>query len=249
MRRLVPVLLLASLPFAVQAADTSRILQSVSPAAELKQVTLDAGVGQLKVSASPDDSVHVQVRLEKKSQNFLWFFHWMSQSTTKAISQVTLQQQSQGDSVTYTLKYPDHLDDGGIKQNWDVQVPSRLFTKVTMKVGQLSVNGIAGGVDVSLNVGEVILNTSAGSMKARVNVGQIRATSATAQPGNIRLSTTIGDARLSMKGRVDRDNMHHNGLGRTIDVTGNGPDQMDLELNIGEVSLHIGPKQTEDKTP
>lgn len=248
MSRVIPFLLLVLMPLATQAADASRTLQAISPAAGVNRIMIDAGVGQIRVSPSPDDGVHVQVRLEKKSQNFLWFFHWMSQSTAQAISQVSLQQQSQGDSITYTLKYPDHLDDGDIKQNWDVQIPSRLFTKVTMKVGQLTVNGIAGGVDVSLNVGEVVLNTPAGSMKARVNVGQIRATSATAQPGNIRLSTTIGDARLSMKGRVDRDNMHHNGLGRTIDVTGNGPDQMDLELNIGEVSLHIGPKQTEDKT-
>ncbi|MGH8371966.1 MAG: hypothetical protein ACRETO_04455 [Gammaproteobacteria bacterium] len=249
MRRIIiPILLLACLPFAVQATDTSHTLQAVSPTAGVNRIVLDAGVGQLKITPSADDSVHVQVRLEKKSQNFLWFFHWMSQSTAKAISQITLQQQSQGSSITYSLKYPDHLDDGNVKQNWDVQIPSRLFTKVTMKVGQLSVNGISGGVDVNLNVGEVTLNTPAGSMKATVNVGQIRATSGTSQPGNIELSTTIGDARLYMKGStVDRDNMRHNGLGRTIDVAGKGPDKMDLELNIGEVTLHIDSTQIDHK--
>jgi hypothetical protein len=241
MKRLVPILWLALLPVAVQAADASRILQAVSPAAELKQLTLDAGVGQLKVSASPDDSVHVQVKLEQKSQNFLWFFHWMSHSTAKAIAQVTLQQQQQDSAITYSLKYPNHLDDSDIKQNWVLQVPARLEMKITMKVGQITVNDIGGGVNASLNVGEMTLNTPHGPMRATVNVGQIRATSGSTQPGNIKLSTTIGDARLYMKGWNNRDDVHHSGLGSSINVDNKGSDQMDMDVNIGEVSLHIEP--------
>lgn len=242
MKRVIPVLLLACLTFSVHAADPDRSLEASSPVTGVKQVTLDAGVGQIRVSPSADDSVHVQVTLVRKSENFLWFFHWMSQSTAKAMSQVTLQQQEQNGTLVYSLKYPDHLDEGDVKQNWVVQVPARLAMKISMKVGQLAVNGIAGGVDASLNVGEMTLNTPGGPMKATVNVGQIRATSGSTQPGNIRLSTTIGDARLYMPGWNNRrDDMHHNGLGSSIDVSGKGSDQMNLEINIGEVTLHIDP--------
>lgn len=242
MRRLIaPILFLACLPFAIQAADTSRILQATSPAAGVNRITFVAGVGQLKVTASPDDDVHVHVRLERKSQNFLWFFHWMSDTTAQAIEQITLQQQRQADGIDYSLKYPDHLDEGDVKQTWEIQVPARLAVKIQMKVGQLSLDGVAGGVDVSLNVGEVTLNTPRGPMKATVNVGQIRAISATSQPGDIKLSTTIGDARFYMKSRtISHDNIHHSGLGRNIDISGKGPDKMDLEVNIGEVTLHVG---------
>lgn len=243
MKRIGPVLLLLCLPLAVRAADPDRSLQATSPAAGVNQVTLEAGVGQLKVSPSADDSVHVQVALVRKSENFLWFFHWMSQSTVKAISQISLQQQLQNGTLVYSLKYPDHLDDGDVKQNWDIQVPARLAMKISMKVGQLAVNGIGGGVDASLNVGDMTLNTPGGPMKATVNVGQIRATSGSTQPGNVRLSTTIGDARLYMQGRTSRNDVHRNGLGSSIEVSGKGPDSMQLEINIGEVTLHIDPAQ------
>lgn len=245
-RTLALILLLALMPFAVSAADTGRTLQASAATEGVNRITFVAGVGQFKLSASPDDKVHVQVRLERKSQNFLWFFHWMSDTTAHAFEQVTLQQHQQADGITYSLQYPDHLDEGDVKQNWDIQVPARLAVKVQMKVGQLALTGVTGGVEVDLNVGEVTLNTPAGPMHARVNVGQIRATSATIQPGDIRLKTTIGDARLYMKDRVDHDNMHHDGLGRTISVTGKGADQMDLAVNIGEVTLHVGPAQTGD---
>lgn len=244
MKRIIAFLLLACLSFATRAADPDRSLQTSSPATGVSQVTLEAGVGQLKVSPSADDNVHVQVTLVRKSENFLWFFHWMSQSTVKAISQISLQQQLQNGTLVYSLKYPDHLDDGDVKQNWDVQVPARLAMKISMKVGQLAVNGIGGGVDASLNVGEMTLNIPGGPMKATVNVGQIRATSGSKQPGNIRLSTTIGDARLYMNGWSNRrDDVHRNGLGSNIDVRGKGPDSMQLEINIGEVTLHIDPAQ------
>ncbi|MGH8400267.1 MAG: hypothetical protein ACRESU_04120, partial [Gammaproteobacteria bacterium] len=221
-------------------------LQTASPAAEVNRVTLDVGVGQLKVTASSDDKIHVQVQLEQKSQNFLWFFHWMSNSTVKEIEQVTLQQQNQ-DGIAYSLKYPEHLDEGDIKQDWEVQVPAALAIKIEMGVGQLDLTGVAGGVDASLNVGEVTLNTPRGPLQVKVNVGQINATSASTQPGNIKLSTSIGDARVYMPGGSDHDDVHHNGLGRTIEVAGKGPDKMDLEVNIGEVTLHIEPAKSDDK--
>jgi hypothetical protein len=166
----------------------------------------------------------------------------MTQSTPEAVSHVTLQQQHQNGQLIYSLSYPDHLDDGDVKQNWTLQVPARLSANVGMKVGQVDVNGITGGVDVNLNVGEITVNTPSGPIKATVNVGQIRASSATPQPGNINMGSTLGDARLYLQGQSAHEHSHRSGLGRSIDVAGKGPDTMKLEVNIGEVSLHIKPE-------
>lgn len=240
MKRIIGILLLAMLPLTGQ-ATMQRTLQTTTSAENMSRVTLNVGVGQLKVTTSADDKVHVQVKLEQKSQNFLWFFHWMSNSTAKEIEQVTLQQQQQQDGIAYSLKYPGHLDEGDVKQNWEVQLPAKLAVKIQMGVGQLDITGITGGVDVDLNVGEVTLNTPRGPIQAKVNVGQINATSASTQTGNIKLSTSIGDARVRMPGGINHDDVHHNGLGRSIEIAGKGPDGMTLEVNIGEADLKIAP--------
>lgn len=238
---LIPVMFVAMLPFAAHATDAGRTLQTESPATGIAGITVNAGVGQLRISPSPDDRVHVQVTLEPKSEHFLWFFHWMTQSAPEAVKRVTLQQQIQNGELTYSLAYPDHLDDGDVKQNWTIQLPARLSAKVDMKVGQVDVNGIGGGAEVNLNVGEITVNTPSGPIKATVNVGQIRASSETTQPGNINMSSTLGDARLYLQGQSVHEHAHRSGLGRSIDVPGKGPDTMKLEVNIGEVSLHITP--------
>lgn len=242
LKRLVPVLTVALLPYAAHAADASRTLEAESPTTGITGITVNAGVGQLRISPSPDDNVHVQIRLEPKSEHFLWFFHWMTQSTPEAVKQVSLQQQQKNGQLTYSLNYPDHLDDGDVKQNWTLQVPARLSANVEMKVGQVDVNGMNGGVAVNLNVGEITVNAPSGSIRATVNVGQIRASSATTQPGNINLTSTLGDARLYMEGQSVHEHAHRSGLGRSIDVPGKGPDAMKLDVNIGEVSLHIKPE-------
>lgn len=240
MKRAILILLFMSLPLASNAA-AKRTLQSGMPAAKVTHVTINAGVGQLKLTPSTDDQLHVKVKLEQKSENFLWFFHWMSQTTAKKIAAITLQQKTENDGVTYSLGYPDHFDDGDVKQNWTIEVPARLAVKVRMKVGELSLSGMSGGVDAKLEVGQVTLKTLRGPIKASVNVGQIRATSGSTQPGNIHLSSSIGDAHLQMPNWNDNDNADRTGLGRTVNVAGKGPDSMDLQVNIGDVRLQIEP--------
>lgn len=236
------MLLLCLLPVASY-ASADRSLQAISPAAGINKVILNAGVGELHVKVSPDDSVHVKVTLERKSSNFLWFFHWGSENSERQIEHVTLQRQKQKAVLSYALDYPRHLDDGDVKQRWDVEVPARLALKIIMKVGQVNVDDVAGGVDVSLNVGDINLHTPRGPMTASVNVGQITATSGTDRPGNIKLDTTLGDVHLHMQGWKG-DDARSDGLGRSINVKGQGPDNMAFEVNIGEAGLRIEPAHT-----
>ncbi|MGH8399517.1 MAG: hypothetical protein ACRESU_00305, partial [Gammaproteobacteria bacterium] len=87
MKRVIVALVFTLLPLTGQAA-VKRTLQTTTPAADVTHASINVGVGQLKVTTSSDDKIHVQVQLEQKSQNFLWFFHWMSNSTVKEIEQV-----------------------------------------------------------------------------------------------------------------------------------------------------------------
>lgn len=240
-KRLVLLGLLLSVTCAARAAGPWELATDI-PAAGLQRVVLNVGVGEVRVSPSGDDAVHVHVTLRPKQREFLWFFHWRSSGTAREIAGATLNQRVQGGTLRLSLHYPtDHSDD--VRQLWTVQLPARMALATHMKVGQLIVNGVSGGVSAKLNVGQVALDVPRGALNVDVNVGEIRARSHSAEHGDIALSSTIGQAQLYIAGkRIGTGEAH--GLGVVVDETGTGPGPMRLKVNIGEVSLHITPQDS-----
>lgn len=250
MKHLAALLLLSALPLAAQADSASssmpRTLKADLAGAGLNTVALDVGVGELHVTASGDDKVHVQVTLRRKQREFMWFFHWMAGGTSDEIAAATIQQKTSGDRLTLSLDYPHSSGGDDMKQEWDVQVPARLKLDAVMAVGDLSVEGVSGGVSARLNVGEVSIDIPKGPIDASVDVGEIRAKTATGQRGRIQLATNIGDAVLILQG--SESGYHdHGGLGSRVSLDGAGPDSMQLKVNIGDVSLHVTPADATQK--
>lgn len=238
MKRLLTLGLLLSVPVVAFAAGTRTLTADVS-ASGIETLAITAGVGELRVTPSADDAVHVSVRLEQKSREFLWFFHWQSRTTTREIQSAQIVQQRQGDHLELSLGSSSKLDTNQVKQHWDLQIPVRLALALKMKVGQVNVQGVAGGVNVDLNVGEIDVDVPHGPLQASVNVGQISATSATSAPGPINLSSDIGEAAVFIQGKRVRGGDRHSGLGRRIYLSGSGPDSMKLDVNVGEVDLRL----------
>lgn len=252
MNRSVALLLLCAVPALAQ-ADEGPVMRTLSadiPAAGLKTLQLHVGVGEVHVSASNDDKVHAQVTLRQKEQEFLWFFHWVSKGTAADIAAASITQNQQGGSLSLGLNYKGNADSDELKQEWEVQIPVRLALETEMKVGELNIRDVAGGVSANLNVGELDVQVPRGPMKAEVNVGEIRARSGSSDYGKIELSSSIGEAVLSINGT--RGGFHdHGGLGNSVTAEGKGSEDMHLSVNIGEVSLHIespaGTKQDKGK--
>ncbi|HEV2111482.1 MAG TPA: hypothetical protein VGT99_09025 [Gammaproteobacteria bacterium] len=240
MKRRIAVLLLCAMPALALADDgpVARTLSADIPAATLKNLKLHIGVGEVHVTASRDDKVHVQVTLRQKEQEFLWFFHWKSGGTAADIAAASISQRQEGDALDLGLNYKGDTDSDNLKQEWEVQVPARLALDTDMKVGELNIKDVAGGVEASLNVGELDIQVPRGSMKAQVNVGEIRARTGSADYGRIKLSSSIGEALLIVNG--EHGGSHdHGGLGNSVSAEGKGHDDMNLSVNVGEVSLRI----------
>jgi hypothetical protein len=247
MKRIMLAGLLAALPLVAMAAEepVARTLTADAPAAGISKLELDLGVGEVTIKPSSDDSVHVQVKLRQKDDEVLWFFHWASSGTDKDIAAARINQEKLDDKLKLSLDYPSDKQDN-IKQEWQVMVPARLALDAQMKVGQLSIDGIAGGVDAQLNVGELDINTPKGPIRAEVNVGQIRAISHTAELGDIDASSNIGDVTIYQHGKfVDRDT-ERRGLGRNVVLHASGADSMHLTINVGEVILKALPPDSKD---
>ncbi|MGB9429189.1 MAG: hypothetical protein WCC11_04830 [Gammaproteobacteria bacterium] len=248
MKRVIALALLLAAPLLANAA-ANRTLTADIPATGIKTLVITAGVGELRVTPSSDDAIHVSIRLEQKSREVLWFFHWQSNATAREIQTAQIVQQGSGDRLDLSLGSSGKLDTSQVKQHWTVQIPARLALNISMKVGQVTVTGIAGGVHTDLNVGEVDLDTPGGPLSAKVNVGQISVTSSSKQLGPIDLSSDIGEAALFMNGKHIREGGRHSGLGRRIHLAGSGPDSMKLSVNVGEVDLRIGPSPPQKNNP
>lgn len=248
MKRQLAILSLCVLP-GLALADTApaqRTLSTEIPAAALKKLTLHVGVGEVHVDASSDDKVHVRVTLRQKEQEAMWFFHWMSSGTAQDIASASIRQQQQGDGLTVGLNYQGDQGSDDLKQEWEVQLPARLALTTDMKVGDLNVADVAGGVDATLNVGELSIDVPRGAIRADVNVGEIRAKTGDGDYRDVELSSTIGEAVIYLNGA--HSGIHdHSGLGNSVSLTGKGHDDMHLSVNIGEASLRItAPDGTKD---
>jgi len=240
MKRIAILILLLGLPILAQAADP-RMLNADIPATGINTLAITVGVGELHITPSSDDAVHVQVNLEQKSREFLWFFHWQSRATTQEIQTAQITRQRQGQRLILSLTTPGKLSNDDVKQRWNVQVPVRMDVDLNMKVGEATIDGVAGGVQATLNVGELNMDIPRGALSAKVNVGQISVTTDTSQRGNIALSSNIGEAALYMNGKHIKQAGEHSGLGRSVNLNGSGPDSMNLSVNIGEVDLRVEP--------
>jgi hypothetical protein len=238
MQRLAVLVLLLVMPVLAQAAET-RMLDANIPAAGIDTVAIAAGVGEVYITPSTDDALHIHITLENKSREFLWFFHWQSRATTQEIQAAQISQKQQGRRLELSLTTPGSLDKDDVKQKWIMQVPARMRVELNMKVGEANIDGIAGGVQADLNVGELDMDVPSGVLSADVNVGQISVTSGTSQPGDIHLSSNIGEAALYMNGKYMGDMGEHSGLGRSIKRDAKGSDRMRLSVNIGEVDLRV----------
>jgi hypothetical protein len=240
MQRPIAIFLLCAVPGLTLAAQapTQRTLTADIPAAALKKLELHVGVGEVHVKASADDQVHVQVTLKQQEREFLWFFHWVSTGTAKDIAGAAIQQRIAGDTLDLGLNYKGDSDSNDLKQEWEVELPVRLALDTDMKVGELTIKDVAGGVEASLNVGELSIDVPRGHLKGDVNVGEIRVKSGSADHGRISVSSSIGEAVIYIDG--SQSGYHdHGGLGNSVTVDGKGHDDMSLSVNIGEASLRI----------
>lgn len=245
MQRLLHASLLFLLPLGAQADSAAaiepRVLSAEVQTAGVDTLALELGVGEVHITASSDDKVHARVTLRRKQREFMWFFHWMTEGSSSTIAAARIDQRNSGGRLTLSLALPHAGDQEDLKQEWDVQLPARLKLDAVMEVGELSIEGVAGGVMAKLNVGELTLDLPQGSIDANVDVGEIRAKSASGRHGRVELASNIGDVMLVVQGS-EAGAHEHGGLGSKLSLDGTGPDDMHLKLNIGEVTLHINPE-------
>lgn len=212
------------------------------------------GPGEMDVSASDDDQVHVSLELRQQQRSLLWLFHWLSNDTARDLKSATLQQARDGGTLTVALAYPSGEWRSDIQERWKVRVPARVALDADLYAGQLKIEGMEGGIRAHLKAGELVISSPGGTIHAAVDYGRLKVVSDSAQPGTLSVNSEHGLAVLSLDGKYYGPSENHGFMGN-VHLIGNnvtehraGKDDMDLSVYAGAVSLQVGALKDDEKT-
>ena len=234
--------LLAALAAVQVRAEAPDALSADVPATGLTHLSFAAGTGEVKITASADEAVHVRLDLEQQRRSFLWLFHWMSDSTAQDLAGARLKQERSGDGLSVSLAYPSGDSHSDVKQKWTVQVPARFGLDAEMDAGRLVIRGVGGGVSARLGAGDLAIRVPGGSLKVSVRAGRVHVISDTAQPGRLSVQSRFGLAALSFEGKLyapPPSAFHF--FGNSELQQGSGKDDIEVRVTAGEADLSVGP--------
>lgn len=217
------------------------------PAKGVDRLELAAGSGELHITASPDDAVHVKLTLDQEPHSFLGLFHWMSSGTSKDLMGASLSESAAGGVLKLGIAYPSGGDHGDVKQKWLIAVPARFAASVDMEAGMLSIKDLSGGVTTHLSAGYTDIHVPTGPVHARQSAGRIRVVRDDPQPGLVHASSSMGLAIMSFDGKFfgpPQKEGFWNSLhlfGNSVEQQGTGKDEIVLKNTAGLAQVQVGP--------
>lgn len=236
MRRL---LVLALLPFWLGACSVQQqeisVPGAVLPASGVTRLDMTVNVGTITVKPSSDGQVHVVLSIKPSTS----FFGLLTDSVSLAAAQhAVISHALNNGTLTLGVQYPANTDTSDISEHWDVTLPPGTQISTHVNVGELNVNGIAGGVEAELNVGKVQLDVPGGPLKITANVGKIQATVRSLDYSNVSLGSNVGKTSLTVDG-VAAGNPQKTGAGENLSYTMNGKNSINLQVTTGTVTLAL----------
>lgn len=223
------------------------ILTADIPAAGIGHVAFTAGGGEMRITPSGDEAVHVRLELRQNERSILWVYHWMSGTTAKDLEAATLVLTRHDGTLSLRLGYPGGASHDDVQQKWVVQVPARIAVSASQAAGELRIQGMLAGVTAHLRYGDLVILGSRGPLQASVTAGRLHAVSDSAQPGAIRVRSSFGLGMLSLNGKYYGPPECHafwcsiHLSGNTVVQQAGGKDDMDLSTTFGLADLRVGP--------
>ncbi len=217
------------------------------PASGIERLTVNVDAGEMKITPSTDDKVHVQLDLRQRERSILWLFSWLSGETARDIQGAALKLDRQGNGLSVSFAYPSGDSHSDVQEKWIISLPAKLLVDVEMGAGQLVIDGMQGGIKSHLTAGETVIHAASGPIQASVTYGRLHVISDTAKPGVMTIESKHGLALLSWDGRYYGPRQEHGFMssvhlvGNSVVQRGSGADNMDLSVSYGEADLRVGP--------
>ena len=160
---------------------------------ETRSRALPKGVNALRVSS---DVGRVRVRAVEPGEE-----PRVRRTVTSGLLDPDVSVRTSGDGATLTSDCPD-LTSGVCRVDWLVLVPEGTTTRIDQGVGGVSVEGLAGDVDIHSGVGSVtVADVAADRVRVDLGVGDADIDVAEA-PRRVRADLGVGDLTIRVPGRV-----------------------------------------------
>jgi hypothetical protein len=227
------------------AADCAPLTADM-PATGIGSVMVTASTGEMQITPSTDDKVHVRLALEQQEHNFLWLYYWLSNDTSRDLKGAVLKTERHGDGLSLSLIYPSGGMHNDVQEKWTVSLPGKLLVDAEMQDGEIIITGMHGGVKAHLDAGETVIQDNVGDVQAGVTYGRLHVISNSTKPGILTLTSGHGLAVMDWNGKYYGPPEEHGFMshvhffGNSLVERGGGTDNMDLNVHYGEVDLRIG---------
>ncbi len=212
------------------AAGDERSLNASYPASGIRQVAIKAGAGDITIVASLNPTVAVDVSLTPRRGGIFASLVQAEQEVDKATLESTTSDHVLTLTVTPTGK------DRRFEEDWTVHMPPDLAVALKLGVGNVTIQGLGGGMDLDVGVGDTTVTAPAGDVHLKLGVGDADLTAPAAMYGPVKASGGIGDATILVNGRsIQGKGM----MGRTVSWTGQGPHTLKVEVGVGDAQVTL----------
>lgn len=223
------VLLIALATALPAAAGSPRVLTGSVAAADLERVRLDAGVGDVTITAVDGSAeVSVEVRLKPRRGGFFSSMKKAQREVDEAELRMDL---AKG---VLRLEVESATNDRHFEETWTIELPARVDLNLDLGVGDIEIRDLAGRIDADLGVGEFTATGVSGDIAVDLGVGDATVTAAAANYGSVNGSGGVGDADLTVAGsKVSSTGF----VGRSAEWTGTGEHTIELSVGVGDATV------------
>ena len=231
MKRIWIVLAIALAIAAPLSAAAPRILDGRVPAVDLETVRIDAGVGDIEITAV-DGADEVSVTVELKARRG-GFFSSLKKAQAEVDEAELRLDVSRG---VLRLKISTESDDRHFEERWTVELPARLGCDLDLGVGDIDVRGTSGDLTADLGVGDLTAVTVSGDLNIDIGVGGASVEAAAADYGAVDGSGGVGDAQLTVRGeRISSSGF----VGKSAEWTGSGERIIEISVGVGDAKVTL----------
>jgi hypothetical protein len=207
------------------AAQDTRTLTAVESDQGLTAVDIEGSVGKMRIVPGTASGIQLQVEIKP------------AEGRRRGNPQnVELQSSRRGSTWVVRLS-GDHQD---LEETWMLAIPPHLRVEAKLGVGDLSIEGMRGGIQANVGVGALKIAVPEGDIEAETGVGEVLVRSDTRSYGDVELRAGMGNGRLSIDGRQVRQQDRFPGMGERITVNGSGRDKLQIRSGVGNAELAIG---------
>jgi len=212
-------------------AGAPRILDGAAPAAGLESVRLDAGVGDIDITAN-DDAAGVSISVELKPRRG-GFFSSLKKAQREVDEAELRMDVSKG---ILRLEIETSSDDRHFEEKWIIELPARLDFNLDLGVGDVDIRGLSGQLTVDIGVGDLDAEGVSGDLNIDIGVGEASVRAAAADYGSVDGSGGVGDARLTVRGKKISSSGF---VGKSAEWTGDGAHVIEISVGVGDAEVTL----------